>query len=81
MKTISWSHYELYGVSGAEFDEMIPFLQRRKDLAIAHHHALVHDTNTSAMDTEAYAKHQRHITAVGRAIDFNQDLIDDILRS
>lgn len=75
MKVTKWTHRELYGVSGAYFANMIPMLEERKRLACEHLQKLVHDT-----EPEDYSKHQRQIFAVNKAIEFNQELIDDILK-
>ena len=79
MKAITWKHIDLYGVSGCQFHDMLPMLQRRKELAGQQLCKLV-SMDTSAMDAEAYSLHQRHIMAVSKAVDFNNELISDIER-
>lgn len=80
MKATTWSHAELYGVEGWQFESMIPMLEMRKKLADKQLQKLVM-MDTKAMDSEAYSLHQRHIIAVSKAVDFNQELINDIERS
>ena len=75
MKVTKWTHRELYGESGAYFANIITMLEERKRLACEHLQKLVHHT-----EPEDYSKHQRQIFAVNKAIEFNQELIDDILK-
>ena len=77
MKATTWSHAELYGVESWQFQSMIPMLQMRKELAGQQLCKLV-AMDTSSMDAEAYSLHQRHIMAVSKAIDFNNELISMI---
>jgi len=79
MKATTWSHAQLYGVESWQFHDMLPMLQRRKGLAGQQLCKLV-SMDTSAMDAEAYSLHQRHIMAVSKAVDFNNELIADIER-
>jgi len=79
MKATTWSHAQLYGVESWQFQSMIPMLQTRKELAGKQLQKLVM-MDTSTMDAEAYSLHQRHIMAVSKAVDFNNELISDIER-
>ena len=77
MKTVTYTHKELYGMEASYFKDDLPFIERRIELLREHFIKIVYHTKEPT-EQEAYSKHQQKVNAVNKAIEFWCELRDDI---
>lgn len=68
MKTVTYTHEELYGIGASYFKDDLPFMERRKMLLKNRLQALVYQPNCD----------DKLIYDINKAIDFWSELIEDI---